>query len=130
MLAMLRAAGLSLRADGQALHVEPRSALTDDLRETIRANKNAILRELSAEAPPLTPEQEAARRNVLARLAANPGIRRAFVNRWEGDVMILTLAVRDIGTCELAIPRERFGSNSLADYNVLADCFLNAERPA
>lgn len=82
------------------------------------------------EAPALTPAQEAARLDVLARLEANPDIPRAFVNRWEGDVMILTLAVRGVGTCELSIPRERFGADSVADFDALAACIMNAERPA
>lgn len=70
-----------------------------------------------------------AHRAVVAQLEKTPDIERAFVNRWEGDVMIVTLAVRGIGTCELSIPRERFGADSLEDYDRLAACILNAEGP-
>lgn len=82
----------------------------------------------NCEAPPLTPEQLVAREEVLARLEANPAIKRAFVSRWDGDVMIVTLAVRAVGTCELSIPRERL--SSLEDYPDLAACIPNAEGSA
>lgn len=49
MLAELRAAGLRLTANSGTLYVEPASALTDELRATIRVHKSAILRELAEE---------------------------------------------------------------------------------
>jgi hypothetical protein len=49
-LASLRRHGLRVKSDAGRLLVEPRAALTEALRSTIRINKGAILRELSAEA--------------------------------------------------------------------------------
>jgi hypothetical protein len=49
-LASLRRHGLRVMSDAGRLLVEPRAALTDALRSTIRINKGAILRELSTEA--------------------------------------------------------------------------------
>jgi hypothetical protein len=49
-LAGLRRHGLRVKSDAGRILVEPRAALTDALRSTIRINKGAILRELSTEA--------------------------------------------------------------------------------
>jgi hypothetical protein len=78
--------------------------------------------------PALTLEQVAARYSVLAYLDEHPDIRRAFVSRWDGDVMILTLAVRDIGTCELMIAEDRLSSP--ADYDRLVTCLFDVEGSA
>ena len=68
----------------------------------------------------LSPTQEAARREVLAQLEAHPTVQRAFVNRFEHDgTMIVTLAIRGVGTGELLIPAERFSQSSLDDYAAL-----------
>jgi hypothetical protein len=80
-----------------------------------------------AKARPLTKAQAKARQALLARLEAEPDIKRAFVSRWEGDVLLVTLAVRGVGTCELLIPEARFNSNALADYSLLAACVKDAE---
>jgi hypothetical protein len=77
--------------------------------------------------PPLTPAQMAATQDVLARLAAHPDVKRAFVTRFEGDTLIVTLAVRGVGTCELAIPGDRFNREDLADYDALLACLSKAE---
>ena len=50
VLAHLREHGLRITADGGRLLVEPRTAITEAIKSTIRVNKGAILRELSAEA--------------------------------------------------------------------------------
>jgi hypothetical protein len=75
----------------------------------------------------LSAAQESARRDVLARLQTHPAINRTFVTRWESDTLIVTLGVRGIGTCELAIPGERFNRESLADYDALLTCLSKAE---
>jgi hypothetical protein len=72
---------------------------------------------------PLSPVQEAARRQVLAKLKNHPTVKRAFCNRFEDGALIITLAIRDVGTCELLIPAERFDSSKLADYAALLECF-------
>jgi hypothetical protein len=70
---------------------------------------------------------EAARRDVLARLQAHPEVQRAFVTRFEGGLLIVTLGIRHVGTCELVIPAERFGQNDPADYAALIDTLAGAE---
>jgi hypothetical protein len=71
----------------------------------------------------LSPIQETARRDALKQLAANPSVRRAFVNRLNPDgTMVVTLAIRGIGTGELLIPAERFSQESLDDYGALLAC--------
>lgn len=76
---------------------------------------------------PLSPIQQAARREVLEQLAAHPNIKRAFVNRFEPDgTMILTLAIRGVGTGELLIPANRFTQGSLDDYGALLGCIEGA----
>lgn len=49
LLAQLRERGLRITAQSDALLVEPRSVLTDELRAMIRANKRQLLRELTGE---------------------------------------------------------------------------------
>lgn len=73
----------------------------------------------------LGPLQEAARQKAVAHLAEHPQVQRAFVTRTEGDVVIVTLAVRDIGTCELAIPAERLAS--AADWTDFIRCLDQPE---
>jgi hypothetical protein len=72
---------------------------------------------------PLSVAQEAARRWVLAKLKNHPSVTRAFCNRFEDGALIITLAIRDVGTCELLIPAERFDSSKLGDYAALLECF-------
>jgi hypothetical protein len=72
---------------------------------------------------PPTAEQETARRQVLAELQANPNVRRTFCNRFEEGNLIITLAIRGIGTGELLIPAERLNSRTLDDYGALLACF-------
>lgn len=55
------------------------------------------------------------RRVVLDMLAADPALRVAWTcdDSAEADQVVLTLAVRGAGTCELAIPRDRFSALEL-----------------
>ena len=50
LLPELRSAGLRLTARGEQLLVEPKTALTDELRAVIRQRKHELLRELAKEA--------------------------------------------------------------------------------
>jgi hypothetical protein len=71
----------------------------------------------------LSPIQETAREQVLAQLEANPTVQRAFVNRFNEDgTMVVTLAIRGVGTGELLIPAARFSRESLDDFGVLLEC--------
>jgi len=49
LLTQLRGYGLTVSVSGQTLRVEPGSSLTSEIRNTIRANKATILRELEQE---------------------------------------------------------------------------------
>ena len=72
---------------------------------------------VSGPADPAEMARERARRKVLAMLERHPHVQRAFTTRWEADVVIVTLAVRGVGTCELAIPADRL--TRLEDYACL-----------
>ena len=75
----------------------------------------------------LTAVQEAARADVLAQLARNPAVQRAFVNRFQPDgAVIVTLAIRGVGTGELRIPAARFNQASLDDCAALLGCIEGA----
>lgn len=58
LLQHLRGAGLSLAVDGDRLTVTPRERLTDDMRESIRANKSALLQALACLASRPGPPRE------------------------------------------------------------------------
>lgn len=139
LLLSLQTAGFRVSRNGDKLIVAPRDRLTDELRSAIRQGKNQLLSVLAAaptiesptrasDADPwpdcaaMSPIQESARREVLAQLAANPTVKRSFVTRFENGTLIVTLAVRGIGTCELLISAERFTRDSLDDYDALLDC--------
>lgn len=139
LLACLQTAGLTVTRTGDQLIVAPRDRITDELRSVIRQRKGELLSLITAGSPnesqpcatdagpwagcvALSPVQEAARQDVLARLAANPTVKRSFVTRFEYDTLIVTLAVRGIGTCELKIPAERFNAEKLEDYAALVAC--------
>jgi hypothetical protein len=139
LLNQLRNAGLTVTRTGDQLIVAPRDRLTDELRSVIRQRKRELLSVITAASPiesrpcatnadpwadcvALSPVQEAARQDVLAQLAANPTVKRSFVTRFEYGTLIVTLAVRGIGTCELKIPAERFDSDKPEDYAALVAC--------
>jgi len=129
VLARLSALGVLLTREGEAIRATPRSALTDEARALIQAHKTEILAALPDQrqnVPPpastiapdergavtagvMTPEAEARRQRVLTMLAERPGTRYAVaVDNPDTDPVILALAIRDKGTCELHIPREKF----------------------
>ena len=57
---------------------------------------------------------EGRRRRVLAILAERPGIRFAVVvDNPDTDPVIVALAIRDVGTCELAIPAANYDAFAL-----------------
>jgi hypothetical protein len=134
LLLELRNAGLRLSRIGDQITVTPRESLTDDLRAAIRTGKMDLLAALAAEQGAASPkdatpdrDRKAARRQVLAQLKAHPTIKRAFVNRFEPDgTMIVTLAIRGVGTGELRIPAARFSQASLDDYAALLGCIEGA----
>ncbi|MBI4191556.1 MAG: hypothetical protein HY525_13585 [Betaproteobacteria bacterium] len=117
VLARLAAAGIRLSPlpDGR-LWAEPRAALNDDLRQLIRAHKVELLNALESNTLP-DPAVECRRQRVLEMLAQRPGTRYAAVTDIEAepDAVILALAIRGVGTCELRIPREKYDGVLLLD---------------
>jgi hypothetical protein len=75
----------------------------------------------------LSATQESARTYVLTRLEACPTLRRAYVTRFEGDALIVTLAIRGVGTCELSVPPDRFNRHDLADFARLDRCLIEPQ---
>jgi len=135
ILARLREAGLTVTRTGDQLVVAPRDRLTDELRAAIREAKPQLLSALEPSdqggpepiTAPLSPAQESARQQVLAQLEAHPTVKRAFVNRFEADgTMIVTLAIRGVGTGELKIPADRFNQDTLDDYGALLNTIEGA----
>lgn len=60
------------------------------------------------------PAMEGRRRRVLAMLTERPGIRYAvIVDNPDTDPVIVALAIRDAGTCELAIPAANYDAFAL-----------------
>lgn len=115
VLARLSALGVRLTREGELIRAAPRSALTDEARALIRAHKSEILAALAA-APPPDLAAEARRQRVLTMLAERPHIRYAVVvDDPDTDPVLLAVAVRDVGTCELAIPREKYDPFLLLD---------------
>lgn len=66
----------------------------------LRVSKAAILAEL---------QLEQRRAGVLAKLQAAPSIRYAIeINEPNADPVVVSLAIRELATCELTIPLARF----------------------
>jgi hypothetical protein len=74
----------------------------------------------------LSPVQESARADVLSQLARNPAVQRTFVNRFEDGVLVVTLAIRGVGTGELKIPADRLNQDTLDDYATLLNTIKGA----
>lgn len=85
------------------------------------ADARAFLEHEAAKLP--APGLSDRRRAVLDMLKADPALRAAWTCAdTGGDPVVLTLAVRGAGTCELAIPREHFDALGLPGLiNRLAD---------
>lgn len=92
---------LSVEREAKAL-IESSSADTSQLSEDKLLHPNA---EVEADAG-IT----ARRQRVLCMLENTPSIRYALLSDTEarGDDVILTLGIRDLGMCELAIPRAKY----------------------
>ena len=89
----------------------------------IRSADSEALNLWAASQVSLSVAQEAARANVLSQLACDLAIRRAFVNRFEGDgTMIVTVGIRGVGTGEIHISAARFNQASLDDFSLLLGC--------
>ncbi len=97
----LQANGVTIKTDGKFLELEPPEKITSELIERLRKHKPAIIEEL---------KREQRRKKVLMMLEERPEIQRAFVTDTENDRhnVILTLGIRNAGTCELLIPKRKY----------------------
>jgi len=107
LLERLTLAGVRLSVLGpDQLAAEPRAALTDELRALIRTNKSALLAALAR----LEPGRGIRQQRALTKLADSPDLKRVAIFDIEANptAVICTLAIRDVGTCELTIPRDKY----------------------
>ena len=107
LIGRLALAGVRLARIGEdRIAAEPREALNDELRNLIRQNKAELLSALE----PLDRGRELRRQRALAKLKAEPDKQRVaiFDPDFDRDFVLCTLAIRDVGTCELRIPRDRY----------------------
>lgn len=88
-------------ADDDSLELSPAEKITNELIERLRKHKPAIIEEL---------KREQRREKVLKMLKERSEIQRAFVTDIESDRhnVILTLGIRNAGTCELLIPKRKY----------------------
>lgn len=130
MLAELKAAGLTVTANGGKLYVAPSERLTPALRESIKAKKAEILRELetsNAKSPshgalPLDPAGARVRRErlVLAMLAKRTALKYALAFEEGTEHVAVTIGTRDGRFTEMSIPRDTW---KLEDFMRLTEEF-------
>ena len=121
LIGRLALAGVRLARIGEdQIAAEPREALTEELRELIRQHKAELLSALE----PADRGRELRRQRVLAKLKAEPDKQRVaiFDPNFDRDFVLCTLAIRDVGTCELRIPR------NLYDPWLILDAMARAEQ--
>ena len=94
VLAQLSALGVTLSREGDALIARPRSALTDQARDMIRAHKQELLAALGSTGD----AAEARRQWAIAMLAERPDLRVAVSVDSDGDPVRVAVAIRDKGT--------------------------------
>lgn len=115
LLERLRVAGVTLEVgDGDKLRAKgAEGAITPELRAAIAAHKAELLEALRA---PVAAREER-RRQVLAMLERDPGIRYGWLtdDKCHREHVIVALAIRDIGTCELSIERPRYDAFKLLE---------------
>ena len=97
----LREQNFTVKADGDYLELSPPEKITEELIQRLRKHKPAIIEEL---------KREQRRKKVLKMLDDRPEIQRVFVIDTESDPdnVILAMAVRGVGTCELLIERQKY----------------------
>jgi len=115
ILVRLHAVGVSLSRRGDKLIATPKAAVTPEILDLIRAHKPELLSALTDPLP--DPAAEARRQRVLAMLADHPEARCAVLSDMRADpgVVLLTMAIRGVATCELRIPREKYDGVLLLD---------------
>lgn len=120
ILAELRAAGLEVSAEGEAVKLAPLDRITREVLALVRAHRESILAELAAEA-----SLEARRALVVRQLEANPHLARAFDAQGATpagpaphpvSVMVATRTACGIVTGALEIPGDKWDMAAFMDY--------------
>lgn len=104
----LREQNFTVKADGEYLELSPPEKITEELIQRLRKHKPAIIAEL---------KREERRKKVLAMLEERPEIQRAFVTDVDSDPdnVILTIAIRDQYSFEMAIPKAKYDPFTLLE---------------
>lgn len=88
--------GLTLREVDGKIGIRPKSKLAPDLAEQITANRDEVLLELW-------------RNRIWRELKARPGKDKYFeIYDSDSDCVRVVLAIRDVGTCDLLIARDKW----------------------
>jgi hypothetical protein len=113
LIKTLRNQGFEIKATNDYLDISPANRVSRDVLLELKSNKKLIIRELQA---------EKRRFNVLDKLNQDLNLKRALIVDSESDEInvIITIAIRDIGSCEMIIPKTRFDSWKFLDF-----CNLN-----
>ena len=113
LIKTLRNQGFEIKATNDYLDISPANRVSRDVLLELKTNKKLIIRELQA---------EKRRFNVLDKLNQDLNLKRALIVDSESDEInvIITIAIRDIGSCEMMIPKTRFDSWKFLDF-----CSLN-----
>lgn len=127
ILKQLAARGVNLTRHGDTLTATPKAALTDELRDLIRAHKGELLEVVSKVEP--SPEDkdffrsvlfdariaryagadaEERKAKVLAQFAEYPDIKRAMALSPDGSVTVGVMVDGRVWTQDLRIPPEKF----------------------
>jgi len=97
----LRENDFTVKTDGSYLELSPPEKVTNELINRLRKHKPAIIAEL---------KREERRTKVLAILAEDPKTPRAIITDvdCDPDNVILTIAIRDQYSFEMAIPKAKY----------------------
>jgi hypothetical protein len=98
---LLKADGFSFRTDGRSLDIAPAERLDDQISNIIKVHKLEMINLIKA-------DQRS--RCVLQMLDENSQLKRAVIDDCESDPfnVILTIGLRNAGTFEMLVPKEKF----------------------
>lgn len=84
-LDLLHRAGLTAEISGEHLRLRPRKLITDNVRQFVRQNREAIMAEVRAEHYPPTPDVIRWLSNVAKHLRCKPGylLEQGFIDRYD-----------------------------------------------
>ena len=113
LIKTLRNQGFEIKATNEYLDISPANRVSGDVLVELKTNKKLIIQELQA---------EKRRLNVFDKLNQDPNLKRALLVDSESDAInvIIAIAIRDVGSCEMIIPKSRVDSWKFIDF-----CSLN-----